>query len=351
MSASGIRDFVGPGRGKALGELKLLGADIPEPTPEERYERAKNLFKTSQYDKAAAAFISLLEDEPRLPQKPDVLLRTGVSLLYLGRRSEAIQTLERMVKEHPAEQRGAEALNWLGRAYNRIGDRDRAVNSFLKIVSAYPGSEWADDALYLIGNIYREANDTRNALKFYDRLATTFPTAVLPTAQSGGRPGHTIPPVITRRPSRPSSVLIAKYPRSFLVSQALYWQGRSVEKAGNNTKAAAYYRNVAIRAPYTYYGYRAAERLAAIDVPRGVKGEHHDQRDTRCGGSRCGDLQEPFDADGPPVWTDAAVEALSANPSFKKSLELMQLDMKKEAAAELWSSRRRRPGNTVRSWG
>jgi len=328
---------------KALGELKLLGADIPEPTMEERYERARNLFKTSQYDKAAAAFSSLLEDEPRLPQKPDVLLRMGVSLLYLGRRSEAIQTLERMVKEHPAEQRGAEALNWLGRAYNRIGDRDRAVSSFLKIVSAYPGSEWADDALYLIGNIYREANDTRNALKFYDRLATNFPDSSFADSAIWWKAWAYYTAGDYKKTEQTLSALIAKYPRSFLVNQALYWQGRSVEKTGNKTKAAAYYRNVVTRAPYTYYGYRASERLATTEVPSAAKADITINEMPDAALLDTAIPEEPFDADGPPVWTDAAVEALSANPSFKKSLELMQLDMKKEAAAELWSIQEKTP--------
>ena len=47
--------------------------------------------------------------------------------------------------------------------------------------------------------------------------------------------------------------------------------------------------------------------------------------------------QDLSDLDGPPVWTDEAIVALSNYPAYRKTLELMYLGMKKEAAAELWS--------------
>jgi soluble lytic murein transglycosylase len=55
------------------------------------------------------------------------------------------------------------------------------------------------------------------------------------------------------------------------------------------------------------------------------------------------DLQDSSDTDGPPVWTEEAVKALSAEPSFKKTLELMHLGMKAEAAAELWALQEKIP--------
>jgi soluble lytic murein transglycosylase len=43
------------------------------------------------------------------------------------------------------------------------------------------------------------------------------------------------------------------------------------------------------------------------------------------------------DDEGPPLWTEEMRQTLSEFPSFGKTLELLYLDMKKEAAAELWS--------------
>ena len=99
---------------------------------------------------------------------------------------------------------------------------------------------------------------------------------------------------------------------------------------------------MAIRAPYTYYGYRAAERLAAIDVPAASKANITINEIPDAAVLDAAISEEPLTPTAR-RWTDAAVEALSANPSFKKSLELMQLDMKKEAAAELWSLQEKTP--------
>jgi soluble lytic murein transglycosylase len=54
--------------------------------------------------------------------------------------------------------------------------------------------------------------------------------------------------------------------------------------------------------------------------------------------------QDLSDLDGPPDWADEAVVALSTYPAYRKTLELMYLGMKKEAAAELWSLQELLPG-------
>src|SRR5574341_1433508 len=131
--------------------------------------------------------------------------------------------------------------------------------------------------------------------------------------------------------------LISRYPKSFLVNQAVYWQGRASEKQGDLPGAAAYYRKALKRSPYTYYGYLAAERLGGIEplIQTEIAEAEPD----------AGPVVEPVsetlpadtvDGDGPPVWADEAVKALGEQPSFRKTLELMSLEMKKEAAAELW---------------
>ncbi len=329
---------------KALDELKLCGAEIPELTPDEAYERARNLFKTNQYDKAYDEFMRVLDTDPAYPQKVDILLRAGVCLVHLGKRSEAASVLEHMMKEHPPEHHGAEALNWLGRVYSRLGKRDEAIGSYLKILASYPESQWADDALFLIGNIYRESNDMKKALKFYDKLAKDYPESKFADSAFWWKAWAYYTAGDFKNAEQTLQELILRYPRSFLVHQALYWQGRAAEKRGNKSRAVAYYRRLLTRGPYTYYGHRASEKLLNMEIPTLAVTENPAVEEN-------GDIKEPFslnitefyDDDGPPVWTEEAVKALSAEPSFKKTLELMHLSMKKEAAAELWSLQEKIP--------
>jgi soluble lytic murein transglycosylase len=100
------------------------------------------------------------------------------------------------------------------------------------------------------------------------------------------------------------------------------------------------------KAPYTYYGYRAAERLARLKagdvvVPVDMPLDSSEG----CAAGPCPGEPPAIagDAEGPPVWTDEARKVLSAEPSYKKTLELMGLDMKKEAAQELSSLQDRVP--------
>ncbi len=331
---------------KALAALAARGAQVPKLTADEQYERGKNLYRAMQYDKASESFRAALESDPSHPQRADMLLRTGIALYNLGRRPEAASTLERLLKAKLPDCRCAEALNWLGKSYSRLGLRDEAVETYLKLVRMYPESDWSDDALYLTGNVYREANDMRKALKYYRQLVTEYPESSLADSAIWWQGWAYYNAGDHRRAVQTFQELVSRYPRSFLVNQALYWQGRGAERSGERDTAQRYYRRAVNRGPYTYYGYLAAERLAGNDLPvlsaadEPVMAEPvpEDSDLPQEGGADLSDL------DGPPDWADEAVVALSTYPAYRKTLELMYLGMKKEAATELWSLQELLPG-------
>ena len=331
---------------KALAALAVRGAQVPKLTADEHYERGKNLFRAMQYDKAVESFRAALEADPIHPQRADMLLRSGIALFNLGRRPEAASTLERLLKARLPDCRCAEALNWLGKSYSRLGLREEAVETYLKLVRMYPESDWSDDALYHAGNVYRDANDMKKALKYYRRIVAEYPESSLADSAIWWQGWTYYNAGDYRKAVQTFQELVSRYPRSFLVNQALYWQGRGVERSGDRDKAQRYYRRAVNRGPYTYYGYLAAERLAGNDPPVLTVADEpimnepvpEDSDLPQEGG------QDLLDLDGPPVWTDEAIVALSAYPAYRKTLELMYLGMKKEAAAELWSLQELLPG-------
>ena len=331
---------------KGLAELDAAGVAVADYTIAELYERGKNFSRTIQHDKTVETFRILLEREPNPPHRPDVLLRMSIALYNLGKRGESVVVLEKLVKDYPAHEQTAEALHWLGKSYSKLGEREKGIRTFQKIISSYPEGEWADDALFYIGNIYREANDLKMGLKFYGRLASEYPeskfadSALWWNAWAYYRAGE------FKKTEQTLQELVSRYPRSFLVHQARYWQGKTAEKRDDPARAALYYGRVLQKGPYTYYGYRAAERLIALKVPQGAApADMPVDAVPVCGTEPC--HEDPLAAydtdDGPPVWTDETRQLLAAEPSFKKTLELMHLDMKNEAAAELWSLQERLP--------
>ncbi len=330
---------------KELEGLRGQRIEIPEFTADEFYERGRNLFKSSQYEKAYEAFGSLLEIDPAYSQKTDALIRSGIALFHLGRRSEAAAMLERLVREHPLEERRAEALNWLGKTYAKLGRKDDAIGIYLRLLSSYPESELADDTLYLLGSIYRESNDIKNAVKFYDRLSSNYPASKFADSAIWWKAWAQYGAGDFNNAAYTLQELIRRYPKSFLVNQALYWQGRAAGSAGDSARAAIYHRRVLARGPYTYYGYLASERLKKFEgMPLEVKADESTEGNQSVEYDNLPDApQEANDIAGPPVWTDEAKRSLSSDPSFKKILELMHLNMKKEAASELWSLQERVP--------
>jgi soluble lytic murein transglycosylase len=324
---------------RALTSLKQRGAAIPKLTADELYERGRNLFRTLQYEKAIGAFRAALDADPSHPQKADILLRSGIALFNIGKRPEAASTLDRLLKAKLPDCRCAEALNWLGKSYSRLGLREEAVETYLKLVRMYPESDWADDALYLTGNVYRDANDMKKALKYYRRLAEEYPDSSLADSGIWWQGWAYYSTGDYPKAIQALQELVSRYPRSFLVNQALYWQGRAVEQMNGREKALRYYRRIVGRGPYTYYGYRAAERLGSVDLAAVTVADVQPVSEVVPEDSELLPEEDPdlSDLDGPPVWTDEAIAALSNYPAYRKTLELMYLGMKKDAAAELWA--------------
>lgn len=330
---------------RALVELSASGVNIAGWSGDEWYERGKNLFRTNQYDKAAEAFGKLLEKDPNSKNRTDALFRLGVSQFNTGRRLEAVSVLEKMVRGYPGDSRVPEALYWIGKSYSRLGEREKGLKAFEKLVRSHPDSEWADDALFLSGNIHREATEMKKALLFYRRLAEEYPGSRFADSALWWNAWGYYKADEYQKTEQTLQELINRYPRSFLVAQAGYWQGRIAEKKGNGAKAVEYYGKVLKRAPYTYYGYRAAERLGYATTPGPPTNPAADEIVSACPDGTCpGDAASSLDADdAAPVWTDETRRLLAAEPSFKRTLELMHLEMKKEAAAELWSLEERLP--------
>jgi len=331
---------------KALAEMRGGGVEVPELLPAELYERGRNLYRTAQHEKAVETFTRLLATDPGNAHSPDILLKTGISLYTIGRRAEAVVALERMIKDYSGDERTSEALNWLGKSYSKLGDREKSIKTFQRLISSFPSCEWADDALFYIGNVYREANDLKKALAYYGRIVTEYPDSKFADSALWWQAWSYYTGGDFRDTERMLQELVTRYPRSFLVNQARYWQGRAAERTGDPARAGRYYGKVLRKGPYSYYGYRAAERMAALGLPEAdLNEENSTETAAVCADGRCpGDPQDVYEADdGPPVWTEEAKRILSTEPWFNKTLELMQLDMKKEAATELWDLQEKAP--------
>ncbi len=327
---------------KALSEMRTWGVEIPEYTADDLYERGKTLARMGKHDKAVDAFIRILSKHAAPSYRSDVLLRTGIALFSMNRRSDSMAILEKMVHDYPSDPKVPEALYWIGRCYSKLGDRERGIKTFHKLHDRFPESEWADDALFFIANIYREEGDKKKALLVYERLSREYPDSRFADSAIWWRAWSLYTANDYRKAELTLQELINHYPHSLLVNQSRYWQGRAAEKMGSPVRAAAYFEEVLKNGPYTYYGYRAAERkrrLEAAIADLKTASTISVNIDDVCGGTVSGDdPKNSIDIDEvPPEWTGETRQVLAEDPVYHKTLELMSLGMKKEAASELWT--------------
>lgn len=325
---------------KTLSEMKSWGVEVPEYTVDELFERGKTLFLMSQYEKAVDVFMRILSKDVAPSYRSDVLLRVGIALFNLNRQADSAAILEKMVHDYPTDPKTPEALFWIGRCYSKLDAKERGIRAFQKLLGHFPESKWADDALFSMANIYRESGDMKKALPFYERLSREYPDSRFADSAIWWRAWSSYTVGDYRRSEQTLQELINRYPRSFLVEQSRYWQGRAAEKMSNPSRAAAYFEEVLRRGPYTYYGYLAAERKgrleAAIADFKTASTISINIDDVCEGGNSSGHPMNSFGSnEGPSKWTGEAQQALSEEPSYRKTLELISLDMKKEADQEL----------------
>jgi len=323
---------------KALADLAAAGVEVPAFTADQLYERGRNLSQPNYYDKALETFTKLLDRDLPAARRADVLVRMGIALYNLNRRADAAALLEKMTRTYPRDARTPDALFWLGRASGKLGDYDKALKTFQRLLERFPGSEWADDALFYMGTIYRETGDLKKALRCYTRMGVEYPASKYADSAVWWRAWALYGAGEYRKAEQTLQELINTYPASFLANQARYWQGRAAEKLNKPDRALAHYDRLLRSGPFTYYGHRAQERLDSIrSFESATAAVVQDDGIVVCRTAACpDDLLQNFEVDeGPPVWTEETRQMLTSEPAYRKTLELMSLNMRKEAAREL----------------
>jgi soluble lytic murein transglycosylase len=129
-----------------------------------------------------------------------------------------------------------------------------------QLAKRYPQSSWNADALFGAGNFYWVNLDRDRAAEFYRRSLNVSPDGKnAPVAE--WRLAWIA--YMQRKPEAADMLeaYVRRYPMGSYVQDALYWLGRSYERAGNLQHARNFYLAAANRFPLTYFGEKAAERL------------------------------------------------------------------------------------------
>jgi soluble lytic murein transglycosylase len=294
-----------------LERLKAAMGGLPDPSPEQRYRRARLLFDAARYPDALSDLRGLKASAPSF-FGTEQEIQLGMTLFQLRRYEEARGVLEPFLKKELPPDLLNKALFWLGRTYFRLG----LEAPLLRVKQEYSDRRFVTSErgklLTFLGVLYEDSGRNDKAVEIYrEAMAALSDTAE--AEEAGWRIGW-----LAYREGRYAEALeewsnqireAVKKPPSV---QLVYWQGRAAERLGRTDPAAESFRRVCTLTPHSYYCHAARMRFKEMgrEIIESKNG--------------------PLQPNGP-----ASPESLLAEPHLRKAEELSRIGLPTEASGEL----------------
>src|SRR5438874_1655870 len=247
--------------GSALSQvMHALRKEYVYPGVEMQQQRAQAFYDAHKWKEARGEFEKLLTmlKEPANPVRQRAQLRVAECRVQLKGSPALIAALQA-----PDIEVDAERLYALSQAYRTAKKEAEMFNALNALAQTYPVSKWNEDGLMAAGNYHWVQLEREKAAEAYQRVLDSFPNS-----RHAFNCEWRIAWVayLDHQPDADERLtdFILKYPTSSNAVDALYWLGRSSERAGNVPHARSFYTKAVERFPETYFGIAAAARLSKI---------------------------------------------------------------------------------------
>ena len=240
--------------------MHALGKEYSYPGVETQEQRAQIFYDAHKWREARTEFEKLLNmlKDPANPVRQRAQLRVVECRVQPKGSPSLIAALKT-----PDLDVDAERLYALSQAYRTAKKETEMFNALNALAQTYPVSKWNEDGLMAAGNYHWVELEREKAADAYQRVLDSFPS---------GRHAYNCEwriawvSYLDHRPDADDRLtnFILKYPTSSNAVDALYWLGRSSERAGNVSHARSFYNKAVERFPQTYFGIAAAARLAKL---------------------------------------------------------------------------------------
>lgn len=238
-----------------------LGEDFPGTPVQTQIARAEAFFLAKRWREARAEYVALL---PKLSGVDHERLELGIAQcdVQSGGRPEILSAVQLTDPDLDAER-----LFAMSQAHRSHKIETQMLDDVEQLAKRFPQSNWVEEGLFAVGNYYWANLDREHAVAYYRRALEGFPSGRY--AQTGAwRVAWTA--YLDRSPEAPDLLedYVRRFPTSSYIPDALYWLGRSYERAGHLENARSFYVTAAARFPLTYFGAKAAERVHP--APQGI---------------------------------------------------------------------------------
>jgi soluble lytic murein transglycosylase len=245
-------------------------APAPELAPGDRLRRAEALSKDRHWDEALAELAKLPATlTPEQAAERDYQI--GMTKFHMRRDYGPAGELLLATVPRLSGEKAAAAQFHGARALSRVDRDDEALAGYKKVVAQFPGSRWAAEAQYLSGWLdynrgrFKEslpalqatldrfgksgfADDAAWCLAFAHFMLGNFAEADAALLRYGRLPATGIA-------------------SDELSARVAYWRARLRDRAGKTEEATAGYRDIAQRAPLSFYGLLSRARLKQAGKP------------------------------------------------------------------------------------
>ena len=265
------------GGGSPTAAAAATTPDAPKPppaqdlSPADRLRRAESLSKDRHWDESLAELAKLPAAlPPELAAERDYQI--GMTKFRMRRDyPTAGQLLLGAVDKLPAD-KAASAQFHGARALSRVDRDDEAIAGYRKVIAQFPSSRWAAEAQYLSGWLdynrgrfkeslpaFQATLDRFGGSAFADDAAwcLAFAHFLLGNAKEATAGFERY----GRLPARGAAS------SDEIGARVAYWRARLAAKLGKKDDAEAGYRDLARRAPLSYYGLLSRARLAEAGHP------------------------------------------------------------------------------------
>jgi soluble lytic murein transglycosylase len=240
----------------------------PEPTPQERLQRAATLSKSRHWQEA-------LDELSRLPAALPSELATQRDFAmgmarYNGRLDYAVAAeLLLSVAPRLGGERAAFAAFHGARALSRIDHDDEAIAKYHEVVARYPTSKWAGAAQFRAGWLEVNRGNFRTALLDLRETLVRFPRSGLAddAAWYLALSHHMLGETAAALSAITTYEQVARRKGENAAMRALYWRARMLMQAGQQNEARRLFRECAARSPYDYYALLSQARLRELGEP------------------------------------------------------------------------------------
>jgi len=221
--------------------------------------RADHFYGQGHSDEARQGYEEALAGSLSVEQKVHATSQLGHAHFRLRQYPDAVRVFDSL-------EPSSKNLYWRARSYARSGEVTRSIAEFEELGKTASSATRRSQSLYLAGVLLEGRDETERALAHFRKVASN--RRAPEQARVGlWRTGWLLFQEKEYKAAQASFRKLEKlYPDGIDRLRPRYWAARCAEESGNEKKAEAAFVEIATEYPFTYYGWRAAQRVEVSPV-------------------------------------------------------------------------------------